>query len=245
MVTFGRPIRKTPRRSLALNILSWLLSVIGLLIVLHLIMQYLNLNVYHELNGQIFEISNRVDFDDEASIPTWISQFILFAIGICAFFAAFLQKQKAAKQIWTYIGIVGVVLSIDEVSALHELLLQTTHLLLFHEARPTVLDNAWIILLPFIVLAGGWLAYLAIKHIPRKTVFLMIIGGGVLLFGAAIIDALTNADNVNTFMVRGVMVALEESLEMIGSSTILYAVLDYLETNHGDRIRAARKQLRS
>ncbi len=219
------------------------MGVIGTLIVAHLTMQYLDLNVYHQLNGQVFEISNRVDFDDEASIPTWISQAILLAIAASAFFAGLLQKTKAAKRAWISIGIVGLLLSIDEVSAMHELLLQTTHLLLYNEASPTLYQNAWLILLPFIAIAGSILAYVVIKYVPRKTILLMMLGSVILVLGAAVVDALTNADNVNTFTTKGIMVAIEESLELIGSSTILYAILDYLETNHGGQIRAARKKL--
>lgn len=238
--TFGSVSRK---RSLSISVFSWLMGIISLLIIAHLTMQYLDLNVYHQLNGQVFEISNRVDFDDEASIPTWISQAILLSIAASAFFAGFLQKTKAAKRAWISIGIVGLVLSIDEVSAVHELLLQTTHLLLYNEASPTLYQNAWLVLLPVIAVIGSILAYLVIKHVPRKTVLLMILGSVILVFGAAVVDALTNADNVNTFAIKGIMVAIEESLEMIGSSTILYAILDYLETNHGGQIRAARKKL--
>lgn len=239
--TTHRPTSR--KRSLSVSIFSWLITVIAILAIVHLIMQYLDLNVYHQLNGQVFEISNRVDFDDEASIPTWISQVILLGISLSAFFAAFLQKQVQAKQAWTSIGVVGLILSIDEVAALHELILQTAHLILYQESRPTIYQNAWIVLLPFIVALGALLAVKIIKHVPRKTTFLMIVGAGILVFGAAVVDALTNADNVNTFAIKGVMVAIEESLEIIGTSTIMYAILDYLETNFGGQIRAAREKL--
>lgn len=233
-----------PKRSLSLNVYALLLIIIGVLASLHLVMQYFDLTVYHQLNGQVFEISNRVDFDDEASIPTWISQAILLAIAASAFFAAFVQKISKAKQAWTSIGIVALLLSIDEVAALHELLLQTAHLILYQESRPTIYQNAWIVLLPIILIFGAFLASRIIKYVPKKTIILMVLGAGTLVFGAAVVDALTNADNVNTFAIKGVMVAVEESLEMIGSSTILYAILNYIETNYGGQIQAARQKLK-
>lgn len=232
------------KRSLSLSIYMLLLITIGILGALHLTMQYLDLNVYQQLNGQVFEISNRVDFDDEASIPTWVSQAILLAISVSAFFAAFVQKLPKARQAWASIGVVGILLSIDEVAALHELLLQTAHLILYQESRPTIYQNAWVVLLPIIMLFGFFLARRIIKYVPKKTIILMILGAGILVFGAAVVDALTNADNVNTFAIKGIMVAIEESLELIGTSTILYAILDYLETNYGGQIRAARQKLR-
>lgn len=238
------PLFTKKKHSLSLSIFIFLLSIIGILAVLHLTMQYLDLNVYNQLHGQIFEISNRVDFDDEASIPTWVSQAILLCIAASAFFAAFLQKVPKAKQAWASIGIVGIILSIDEVAALHELVLQSAHLILYQESRPTIYQNGWIILLPLIAFLGYFLARRIIKYVPRKTIILLVMGAAVLVFGAGIIDALTNADNTNTFAIKGIMVAIEESLELLGSSIIFYAILDYLETNYGGQIRAARQKLK-
>lgn len=228
----------------ARRVLLCLLATVVFLTGIHLLMQYLNLNVYHELNGQVFEISNRVDFDDEASIPTWISQLILLAIGLSAFVAAYLQQNSGAKRIWTIIGAIGIVLSLDEVAALHELLLQIVHLAVFSEVAPTIRSNAWFVLLPFIVVVGAFLLFQAIRHISRRTVFIFILGTTIFMTGAVFIDVLTNASNINNFYEKGVLVGAEESLEIAGTSTVLYGILDYLESVFTDRIRAARARLK-
>lgn len=239
-------VKKTLARktSFSLKVFAVLIIVIGLLTAVHLWLQHLNLNVYHELHGRVFEVSNRVDFDDEASLPTWISQAILLAIGGSAFLLAYLQRVKAAKRVWTFIGVVGVFLSVDEVAAAHELLLQTVHLALFSEASPTVSNNAWLVLLPFIVVAGVALLWQIMKHTPRKTVVIMSIGAIMFMIGAVFIDILTTAGHTNTFYEKGIMVALEESLEMTGTAIVLYAILDYLETSYSGQIRAALNRLK-
>jgi hypothetical protein len=235
------PVRKS---SISLKVFAGLIAVIVLLTAVHLWMQYLNLDVYHELNGRVFEVSNRVDFDDEASLPTWVSQATLLAIGLGSFLLAYLQRNKAGRRIWGFIGTVGVLLSIDEVAAAHELLLQTVHLALFNEAAPTVTSNAWLILLPFILVAGLALLWQIVKHTPRRTVAILSVGAILFMIGAVFIDILTTSTNANTFYEKGIMVALEESLEMTGAAIILYAILDYLETSYADRIKAALNKLR-
>jgi hypothetical protein len=234
----------TKHKSFAKRIFMYLLASVVLVATVHLLFQYLNLNVYHELNGQIFEISNRVDMDDEASLPTWFSQMLLLSIGISAFAAAFLHRQKGPKRIWSIIGLVGVLMSIDEVAAIHELVLQIIHLAVYGLVTPTTFSNAWLILLPFILLAGVLLLIQAIKYIPRKTIYILTLGAFVLLTGAVFIDILTNAHNANTFYEKGVMVALEETCELLGASIMLFGILDYLESNFGSKIRAARDRLR-
>lgn len=226
-------------KPLAGRVLLFLLATIVVLTGVHLLFQHLNLNVYHELNGQVFEISNRVDFDDEASLPTWFSQIILLGISLGSFTAAYLQRQTGARRIWAIIGFIGLFLSIDEVAALHELILQVVHLSKFSEAAPTIYSNAWFVLLPFIAVAGVLLLVMAIKFLPRKTIIIMSLGAIVFMTGAVFIDVLTNASNINNFYEKGILVGAEESLEMTGTATILYAILNYLETTHGRRIKAA------
>ncbi len=230
--------------SFSCRVLLCLLAVIVVLASIHLLFQYLNLNTYHELNGPIYEISNRVDFDDEASLPTWVSQVIWLAVGLSAFVVALVQRAASAKRLWGLIGIVGVLLSADEVAAIHELGLQTIHLALFKQAPPTLTDNAWLILLPFILVIGSLLLWQLIKYTPRKTVIVLSAGAFVLMFGAVIVDILTTSSNANTFQEKGVMVAVEETFELVGASTILYGILDYLETSYSNRIKKALNHLK-
>lgn len=232
------------KSSFSLKVFAVLLLVIGVLTAVHLWMQHLNLNVYHELNGRVFEVSNRVDFDDEASLPTWISQAILLAIGLGSLLLATLQRDKAAKRTWDLVGAIGIILSMDEVAAIHELLLQIVHLAFFSLSPPTVRSNAWLILLPFIMGAGLLLLWQLIKHVPRRTVVMLCSGAIIFMVGAVFIDILTTSNNANTFYERGILVATEESLEMVGSAIILYAILSYLEVSYGVRIKAAFNRLK-
>ena len=221
-----------------------LIGTVLVLALVHLLLQHLNLNVYQELNGRVYELSNRVDFDDEVSVPTWFSQALFLAISGGAFLLSYMQKAPTARRLWAFLGLVALLLSIDEVGALHELLLQTIHLLLFGETGPTIVANAWLALLPIIIGAAAITFWAMLKHVPMRTIRLFMIGGVVFIVGAIFIDIVTTSDNVNTFYNKGILVAIEESLELLGVSTILYAIIDYIETVYKANITNALKKLK-
>lgn len=229
--------------SFAHKLLLGLLALVAVLASVHLLFQYLNLNVYNELNGRIFEFSNRVDFDDEASIPTWISQLLLLGIGMAAFLVSRLERARPARIIWSIVAGIGVLLSLDEVAALHELTLQTIHLLVFNESAPTLFANAWFIVLPVVALGAGLLAWQMFKHVPARTMRILVFGGIVYVFGAVVIDVITNSSLDNTFKNKGVLVAIEETLELVGTTLVLYGIVDYLERSYGKKLKTAYAQL--
>src|SRR5690606_2966683 len=119
--------QKRIHNSFARKIVVAALGIIFVLLVLHLSLQYLNLIVFDEKHGAIFELSNRFDFDDESSLPTWVSQVLFLAVGATAFFASVITKDVSRKKLWAIIGSLGVFVSLDEVIALHETLLQLLH----------------------------------------------------------------------------------------------------------------------
>jgi hypothetical protein len=217
------------RRPPSLIILRTALLAIGVLVVLHLLLQYLNLQVYNEANGRIFELSNRLDLDDETSVPSWFSHVLLLTIGLAAGLAAYLQTEKRLRWIWGSIASLSVIMSLDEAASLHEHSLQTLHVYVFKEAAPTVMQNAWLLVLPIVLalaIASGYVLY---NYFPRRTAKLFILGGVIFLTGAVAVDLLSTAVSEESFAHQGVMVGVEESLELVGATIILYAIVDYIE----------------
>lgn len=232
-------------KSVATRVFWWLMLVTLVLLGLHLLFQYLNLEIYQEKHGQVFELSNRLDFDDEVSLPTWFSQFVLLIGGVAGLFVSYLETKRSAKQAWLFIGLVGVLFSIDEVGSIHEFVLQSGHLLYYGEVVPTAAVNAWWLVLPFIAVGGMAFLYWLYRVVPLRTLLLFAAGGVTYLIGAAIFDLISNHFAKSTYMYQGIMTGAEETLEMIGSTVVLYAILKYLETHHLEKIRAALKQLRA
>jgi hypothetical protein len=213
----------------SLIILRTALWAIGVLVVLHLLLQYLNLQIYNEANGRIFELSNRLDLDDETSVPSWFSQVLLLAIGLAAGLAAYLQTKKGLRWIWGSIASLSIIMSLDEAASLHEHSLQTLHVYVFKEAIPTVTQNAWLLVLPIVLAFAVASGYVLFKYFPRRTSKLFILGGAIFLTGAVAVDVLSSGVPPKSFAHQGIMVGIEESLELIGSAVILYAIVDYIE----------------
>ncbi len=183
-----------------------------------------------------------MDLDDEISVPTWFSQTLLFVIGMSALFVAYLQTKKATRRLWVVIGCLGLLLSIDEVASLHELVLQIVHNIFYLNSSPTVGRNAWLLVAPIIVVAAGILLWRTYKLLPKRTVFFFAMGFVTLVFGATVIDALAVLYPRNTFMNQGMLVGLEEGLELFGSVIMLLAIINYIEVNHYERLQRILKR---
>lgn len=242
------PILKNRRKKTNLpystRLLSILLKVTVLILSLHFLMQYLNLEVFYQQNGQIYELANRFDLDDESSVPTWFSQILFLLISLGALLAAYFQTNNASRNLWRIIAGIGLLFSLDEATTLHEYILQTLHVLFFKDASPTGQHNAWWLVAPFVLAAGAWLIWKALRLLPRQTVTLFMTAGFTFLAGAFVVDMITSTAYRETFLNQGILVAIEESFELLGTVIALYAIADYLETYHYESINAALKQLR-
>lgn len=232
------------KMSFATRMLLSLVVVTLIITGTHLLFQYLNLVVFYQQVGQFYELSNRFDFDDESSVPTWFAQALFLIISASAFLAGYLQTSRPARRVWWLIAVVGLIFSLDEISALHERILQTLHVTVFQDASPTGLSNAWWIVLPFVLLFSAWLIWKMLHLLPRRTILLFVFSGFIFLSGAIIVDLLTNATPRETFLNQGVFVAIEETLELLGSIIGLYAIVNYLETYHQSAISKALKSLK-
>lgn len=227
----------------AKRVVRVMLAIALLLIFLHFVFQYINMNVFYQQNGQFYELSNRFDLDDESSVSTWYSQVLLLATGIGALLIAFLTKNKVTKKLWNTIGAIGILFSLDEIAGLHERFLQSVHVLLFQDNAPTGFANAWLVLLPAILLVAGWLAYHMLRLLPKETTMLFVFGGIIFLLGSVGIDLITPTIDRETFLQQGVFVGLEETFELIGTIVAFYAVARHLEINHNKELSEAYRAL--
>jgi MFS family permease len=226
--------------------LLWILvGVTFVLLVLHLTLQYLNLVVFSEKHGLVFELSNRFDFDDESSIPTWVSQAVFLGVGASAFFAAYMSDNGSRRNLWRVIGAGAVLVSIDEILALHETFLQSMHTLYFGDSAPQAFANAWWFLLPFVLIIAVWIIVWMVRVLPVRTVWLFAFGAFVYLVGAAGFDIVTNSIAKDSYASQGILVAAEQTLEMIGGFLFFYAVADYIESHYKPQLKRAMQQLKS
>lgn len=218
--------------------LTKILTVIFLfLLVVHLVLQYINTVYLDSTFGPFYELTNRFDFDDELSIPTWYAQFLFLLVSGCSFLLAYLERYKATKIFWLLLATAALIGSIDEVSAIHESVLQVLHLMFFDIDTPTLQANAWLFVAPVVILALLVFLYKIAKHLPTKTVLLLASSTGIYIIGAIGVDIASSAVVESTpFIEQGVMVALEESLEIVGLILLFYTITSYTEENYRQQI---------
>lgn len=230
------------RLSLPAKVFWVLAGIVACLLIIHLQLQHLNL-AYNEKHGQVFEISNRFDVDDEASVPTWFSQAIWIGVALAAWLAYKLSNTKSARLTWLSLAGVGVLFSIDEVSGAHELSLQSLHLLAFGLEQSSSRLNAWWLVLPVAVLLVVVFMQRLYKILTPRNWIIMMAGWAFFVAGAVGLELYGNDIPHNTFYYQGIITAIEEGLEMIGVITILYAVLRFLSSDHSVQIKKALEQI--
>lgn len=236
--------RHEPRHnSFARRLLLILLATTFVLLGLHLLFQAVNLGVYHQQHGQFYELSNRFDFDDEASVPTWFAQFLYLLIAAAAGLAAYLQTGKQ-RRLWTVISLSALLFSIDEIAGLHEYVLQTLHVIFFKDAAPGAFANAWLVIAPFLLALAAGFIYLMARSVPRRTLVFFAAATGTFLFGAVAVDIVASQVYRETFLNQGLVVGLEETFELLSLVIVAYAIADYTESEFGHNIRRAFREAR-
>jgi hypothetical protein len=162
------------------------------------------------------DVAGRFNLDYELSVPTWLASFLAFNASVIAAVIGYAQDNARRKMTWYLLAILAMFVSIDETAALHELLLQAVHLGAGFGQEQSYTANAWLLVLPLILLATSILLRLIYKHIPRDTFMNIAVAGGVFLLGALVIEyASTEADKTAAYYVLG-LVVLEEGLEFFG-----------------------------
>lgn len=232
----------TRTKVLSRKVLYWLVGIVACTVLVHLTLQYINLNIYDQKNGFVYELSNRFDLDDEVSGPTWLSSMFFLAISLSCFALACLEQKR--KKFWTLLAGLSLFMSFDEVSTIHELTLQSIHNIFFLDSAPAVLKNAWILALPVLCIVGIFLAWYAWRNVPKRTHVLFVVGGVILLSGAVLVDIAAATVSTTPFMQQGVLVAIEEGAEFTGAAIILYALINHILLRHEKSLRGIKQVLK-
>lgn len=189
-------------------------------------------SVYEPTYPPVIDIINRLDLNQEISLPTWASQILLALsaglLGLITYYKK--HRQQAYLYHWLILTIGFLYLSLDEGAMLHEI---------FNEPMADLFSTssgyfhfAWVIpaLLAVSLLAVIYLRFWL--HLPRYTRFLLALATLTYVGGAVGVEMLSanhfstqGQDTLPAYVLWG---ALEEGLEMLGASLFVYTFLDYL-----------------
>jgi hypothetical protein len=220
---------------------TWAIAV---LLLLHGVSQTARFAFGHDYQ---YGLASRVYLGAEMSIPNWFSAVLLLACGavLLAIGRGLRRPHGDDSRYWTLLGIVFVVLSIDEAAALHDLVSPLFSGVFARLARDVggpfgavvrKPNYFWEIpgLLFALTVAALYVPFLL--KLPRRTRNLFLVAGCVYIGGAVGVDFLEGWYSGLYGPKNPAFVALvtcEETLEMAGSSLFLFALLDYAQARFG------------
>ncbi len=237
-------IRLQPRR-----ILFVLLGMIVLLVILSIWGQYLKYfqsfaDIRPWMEFWLDLLIHKFDLNAETNIPTWYNTVLLLASSLFFFIIAAAKTAAADKfrYHWYGLAFLWLYFSIDELAVLHETLIKPvrnmTHL-------SSWFYFAWVVpgLIILAVLAVMYLGFFLHLSPRYKILFLASM---LLYFGGAVGGEMLSGHFAQTIGLRNFTFAayasLEESLELIGASLLIFTLLRYIEEYyHGVQIIPGKK----
>ena len=223
-----------------LRIFIILLTTIIFLVVLSIWGQYLKyyqtyVDIRPWMEVGLDLLIHKFDLNAETNIPTWYNTILLLAASVLFFIIATAKSasRDRFRYHWYGLAVLWLYFSIDELSVLHETLIKPVR-------NMTNLSNgfsvAWVV--PgLIILAVLGIAYLGFfLHLsPRFKILLL--ASMLLYFGGAVGGEMLSGHFAQTIGLRNFTFAayssLEESLELIGASLLIYTLLRYIEEYFG------------
>lgn len=185
-------------------------------------------------------IRRRLDIDSEATIAAWYSSLLLFVASCLLAVAATAvpDRGRGGRRSWVVLSVVFLLLSMDEAVALHEM-------------SGSILVRIGIqggyLYYPWVIFGGLFIAVLFVYLVPwvrrlqlrTRNLFLLsaalFVGGALIveMLGARVAESLGDRTVLYT-----TLAAVEDLLEMMGSSVFIYALLLHLRSAAGGiRIR--------
>jgi hypothetical protein len=217
---------------------NWALGVIFVALTLLGLASEILLSVYHE--EWAYGLVPLLNLSYETNIPTWYSSVLLLACATVLAAIARLTNARRARHArhWAVMAAIFLYMSIDEAVQIHEMinpaLTDTYHL-------SGVLTFSWVI--PFGILVALFvLAYIGfLRHLSRRFRVWFVVAGALYVGGALGTELPISwwydrhgGDN----LVYGLANLAQESLEILGATVFLAALLAYIGAEIGElRIR--------
>lgn len=184
--------------------------------------------------GFIMDLANRFNLDHEISVVTWFSSALALAVCVIFYLIGSNKQNVGQKTAWRILSLMMLLVSVDEIAAAHELLLQGIHIAAGFGEEQTLLANAWLIILP--VLTMGFVVLTKIIHrgLPNKIFRQIIFAGLIYVTGALIVEYLSIPVEKDQIIYNLVLIPIEEGLEMLGLAMFLSAGSSYISRDLPD-----------
>jgi hypothetical protein len=187
---------------------------------------------------QIETLNNFLNLEREANLPTWYSSLQLsIAAALLAIFAYWnFRLERASSWVLLLFPLLLLVLSMDESTEIHEWMGYKSDSLLPGGDRkntPFYYTGIWMFLIGIPFLIGFTALLMTLRTYFRTTrgvLFKFLLGGFLLVGGATGVETATNFIPLRSWLFYS-EIFLEEVLEMVGVTTILWGAYSLLEGN--------------
>jgi hypothetical protein len=166
---------------------------------------------------------------EEQNFPTWWSSYLLLSSAVVLWTIAALKGAAAGeyKKHWTALAAIFCYMSIDEMAEVHELLPSMPGLNNLHG----IWYYGWVAPAVVLVTLFG-LSYIKfLFHLPPKTRVKVALAGVIYVGGALGVEFILGAyadKHGNMNFTWNMIDLVEESMEIVGASLFLYALMEYL-----------------
>jgi hypothetical protein len=174
---------------------------------------------------------DRINLDSEISIPTWFQSTLLLLAGALTALIAVIRSRASPSYVrhWIVAAVALILMSGDEMLALHEMLIDPMRALL--DVGGGLIYFAWIVpgAVVAVAFAATYLRFLA--HLPERIRKLFVTAGVLYLMGVLGMEALDGAyasSQGSDTLGYMLLTDLEEVFEMAGLLVLVYALLSYL-----------------
>jgi hypothetical protein len=183
--------------------------------------------------GQATGVARLFDLGGEANIATWYKALILLTCSVLlrVIYSDRKRQRNHFAGYWRDLGVVFLLLSIDEVATIHEGLgnrlsdvLETTGFFFF----------AWVIVGLAFVIPFSIIYLRFLWSLPLRPKYMFMLSGGVYVFsvlGLKMVEGWYLSTYGTMDMVYVSITAIKQFLEMASITTFIYALLTYIRHN--------------
>jgi hypothetical protein len=173
----------------------------------------------------------RINLDEEISIPTWFQSTLLLLAGLLAALIAVLRSRASGSYVrhWAVAAVALILMAGDEMIAIHEMLIDPMRSLL--DVTGGIFYFAWIVpgAAVAVAFAATYLRFLG--HLPERIRKLFVIAGVIYLTGVLGVEGIDGAyrsSHGSDTLEYMLLTDVEEMFEMAGQLVLIYALLSYL-----------------
>ena len=178
------------------------------------------------------------DLDGEQNIPTFWSVLLLLVSSLLLAVVAALHRRQQLPYAahWTVLSVGFLLMAYDEAFRVHETLIIPVGNLL-GSSNLGLFYYAWVVPGTVLVILLGLFFLQFIRHLEARTRLRFLVAGSLYIGGAIVVEAIGGSYAERAGMnnlTYNVITTVEESLEMVGLTVFIWALLRYCADTYRD-----------